>query len=87
MLDVPARLDRAAGDVHAAGNPHVQTDPRNILKVGEALAERLAALDQANAGAYRAGLAAFTAKWRAAMARWEKEAAILKGVPIVVQHR
>ncbi len=87
MLDVPARLDRAAGDVHAAGNPHVQTDPRNILKIGEALAERLAALDQANAGAYRAGLAAFTAKWRAAMARWEKEAAILKGVPIVVQHR
>ena len=30
MLDVPARLDRADGDVHAAGNPHIQTDPRNM---------------------------------------------------------
>src|SRR5207249_1429012 len=28
--DKPARLDRAEGDVHAAGDPHIQTDPRNI---------------------------------------------------------
>ena len=87
MLDVPARLDRADGDVHAAGNPHVQTDPRNILKIGEALAGRLATLDAANANAYRAGYAAFADKWRTAMARWEKDAAILKGVPVVVQHK
>jgi zinc/manganese transport system substrate-binding protein len=33
LLDVPARLDRADGDVHAAGNPHIQTDPRNFLAV------------------------------------------------------
>src|SRR3954471_4775548 len=29
LLDVPTRLDRAEGDIHAAGNPHIQTDPRN----------------------------------------------------------
>ena len=33
MLDVPTRLDRADGEVHAAGNPHIQTDPRNVAKV------------------------------------------------------
>lgn len=87
MLDIPARLDRAEGDVHAAGNPHIQTDPRNILKVGEALAARLATLDAANAAAYRANFAAFAQKWRAALARWQTAAAPLKGVPVVVQHK
>ena len=29
LLDRPARIDRAAGDVHAQGNPHIQLDPRN----------------------------------------------------------
>ena len=38
MLEVPTRLDRADGDVHPAGNPHLQLDPRNILRVAEALA-------------------------------------------------
>jgi zinc/manganese transport system substrate-binding protein len=87
MLEVPARLDRAEGDVHAAGNPHIQTDPRNILKVAGALTERLAVIDAANAAAYRAGLAAFAEKWRAAMSGWEREATVLKGIHVVVQHR
>lgn len=26
-VDIPTTLDRAMGDVHAAGNPHVHTDP------------------------------------------------------------
>jgi len=36
-LEVPTRLDRADGDVHAEGNPHIQTDPRNIATVAQAL--------------------------------------------------
>ena len=87
MLEIPQRLDRAEGDVHPGGNPHIQTDPRNILKVGEALARRMADLDPANAPAYQAGIKTFTDKWRTAMLRWEKEAAPLKGVPILVQHK
>ena len=86
-LEVPDRLDRADGDVHAAGNPHIQTDPRNILLVAEPLAQRLAELDPANAPAYRARWADFSSRWKAAIARWEKEAAPLRGVPIVVQHK
>lgn len=84
--DVPAVLDRSHGDVHAAGNPHVQLDPRNVLKVGEALAERLAQVDPAEAKAYRAGYRSFAERWQAAMARWEARAAPLKGVPVLVQH-
>src|SRR4249919_253614 len=33
LRDKPARLDRAEGDVHPAGDPHIQTDPRNIARV------------------------------------------------------
>ncbi len=87
MLDVPARLDRADGDVHAAGNPHIQTDPRNFLAVGEGLAARMAQLDPPNAAAYRAGYAAFAERWRTQLKRWEVQAAPLKGVAVVSQHK
>jgi zinc/manganese transport system substrate-binding protein len=86
MLEVPKVLDRIHGDVHAGGNPHIQTDPRNIQKVADALTARMIELDPAEAMAYRTGLQEFTAKWRTALLRWEKEAAPLKGVPVLVQH-
>jgi len=87
MLERPTRLDRADGDVHPLGNPHIQTDPRNILRVAGPLAARLAELDAANAAYYQSRYKAFDEKWRANIARWEKEAAPLRGVPIVVQHK
>lgn len=87
MLEIPAVLDRAHGDVHAGGNPHIQTDPRNLLKIGEALSARMAEIDPANAAAYQTGYKVFADKLRSAIARWEKEAAPLRGVPILVQHR
>ncbi|MBE2261197.1 MAG: zinc ABC transporter substrate-binding protein [Burkholderiaceae bacterium] len=86
-LEVPERLDRGDGDVHAAGNPHIQTDPRNIALVAEPLARRLAELDPANATVYQARSADFMARWKAAVQRWEKEAAPLRGTNVVVQHK
>lgn len=85
-LEAPSVLDRAHGDVHAAGNPHTHLDPRNVLKVGEALAGRMAELDAANAAAYQASFKAFASKWQMAMARWEKAALPLKGVTVLVHH-
>jgi zinc/manganese transport system substrate-binding protein len=87
MLEVPTRLDRADGDVHAAGNPHIQTDPRNIAAVAQALGKRLAEVDKAQAASYQARLADFNARWGQAMQRWAQAAAPLKGLPIVVQHK
>lgn len=85
-LDVPASVDRAQGDVHAGGNPHVHLDPRNILIVADKLASRMATLDPAQAAVYRANQQAFANRWQTAMARWEKAAAPLKGVPVIVHH-
>jgi len=87
LLEKPPRLDRAEGDVHAAGNPHIQTDPRNFIKVGAALAQRLAQLDAANATVYAANEKRFRERLQAAIARWEKAAAPLRGTPILVQHK
>ena len=86
MLDVPAVLDRSRGDIHAAGNPHIQLDPRNLFRIGEALAARLGELDPPNAPAYQTGYKAFAGKWQAAILRWEKEALPLRGVPVLAHH-
>ncbi len=87
MLEVPTRLDRADGDVHPGGNPHIQTDPRNIGKVAEALAQRLAEVDAANATFYQGRYKDFDQRWQNAIKRWQAEAAPLKGISIVVQHK
>jgi zinc/manganese transport system substrate-binding protein len=86
-LEVPTRLDRAEGDVHAAGNPHIQTDPRNIGRVATALVQRLADIDPASAAYYQTRYRDFAARWEAAVKRWEQQAAPLKGVSVVVQHK
>jgi len=86
LLEVPARLDRAEGDIHGQGNPHIQTSPTNILAVAKPLADRFAQLDPPNAAVYASRLADFTTRWQAAMAKWQAQAAPLKGVPIAVEH-
>lgn len=87
MLEIPARLDRAEGDVHPGGNPHIQTDPRNIALVADALAKRLAEVDAANTDYYRQRHSQFAARWKTAVAGWEKLAAPIRGAAIVVQHK
>jgi zinc/manganese transport system substrate-binding protein len=86
-LEIPKVIDRSMGDIHPGGNPHVHTDPRNIAKVATALEDRLVRLDPGNADIYRSRGKSFLERWQAAIARWEQQAAPLKGVPVVVYHR
>jgi len=86
-LEVPTQLDRAQGDVHAAGNPHIQTDPRNIALVAAALGTRMQQLDPANAAQYAKAQSEFAQKWQQAIARWSAQAAPLKGTAVVSQHK
>ncbi len=86
LLQVPTRLDRADGDVHAAGNPHIQTAPGTFTAVAPALAARLAEVDPAQAALYRQRLADFLQRWHEAKMRWSQRAAPLKGTRVVVQH-
>ncbi|HET7202595.1 MAG TPA: zinc ABC transporter substrate-binding protein [Steroidobacteraceae bacterium] len=87
LVDVPTRVDRSMGDIHALGNPHLQLDPRNVAAVARALTARLASLDAANAAYYQARGEDFQRRWGAAMQKWNAQAAALKGMPVVVIHR
>ena len=87
LIEKPARLDRSLGDIHAAGNPHFHLDPRNVAEVAAALGERMGAIDKANATHFQQQTKAFLGRWGEATARWEKQAAPLKGLPVVVHHR
>lgn len=87
LKEAPQALDRSLGDVHAAGNPHIQTDPRNMLPVAAALAEQFSRIDPAGAETFKSNLAAFETRWKAAIDGWQQKAAALKDVPVLVQHK
>jgi zinc/manganese transport system substrate-binding protein len=86
-LEIPKVVDRALGDIHASGNPHIHLDPRNIARVAGVVAERLQEIDAPNADYYKRRAADFDARWQKAMQQWESRAAPLKGVALVVYHK
>lgn len=86
-LGVPDSVDRALGDMHPQGNPHVQTNPHNIALIAAALGARMARLDPANAEHYAEGTDAFLARWQASISNWEHKAASLRGQRVVPHHK
>jgi ABC-type Zn uptake system ZnuABC Zn-binding protein ZnuA len=85
-LDVPSQLDRAQGEQHPMGNPHFNLDPVMGKDMARAIADGLARNDAAHEATYRKNLDAYLAELDAAIARWEREAAPLKGVKLVSYH-
>lgn len=86
LLQVPTSVDRALGDIHPYGNPHIQTDPRVIGAAAAELVKRMEALDPANAAEYEKRYADFKGRWDAALKKWQDEAAPLKGMKIIAFH-
>lgn len=86
LRDIPTSVDRSMGDVHADGNPHIQTDPRNLIPVAQALSARMALLDPAHASHYQALLNRFVSGWEQNLAKWAEAARPLHGVRAWVQH-
>jgi zinc/manganese transport system substrate-binding protein len=68
-----AGADRAKGDVHPMGNPHVQMDPVRMADAGLALAERLARLDPAHAAEFRARAQTFKKNVGARLPAWQQQ--------------
>jgi zinc/manganese transport system substrate-binding protein len=85
-LDRPSRVDRAAGDIHPQGNPHIQLDPRNIQRIAAVAAERLIIIDPKHADDYRTRTDNFNERWQRAIERWEVKAEPLRNTPVVVYH-
>ncbi len=86
-IEIPASIDRAQGDVHPQGNPHIHLHPRNVERVAEALGERLGRVDPANDATYRSRLDDFLHRWGEARDRWEDRAMSLEGMRLASHHR
>ena len=86
LMDAREYVDRSMGDVHAEGNPHFHLDPRRLVQVAEALAERLAAIDPAGASGYRERFRAWAEAWDRRVQTWTAKAAPLAGRAVVAQH-
>ena len=86
-LGVTGDLDRARGDIHPQGNPHIQTNPHNIAVVARELSRRMQKVDDSNSVAYEENLEQFLTKWHAATSRWEVRASNLRGKKAITHHR
>lgn len=86
-LNPTGDLDRAKGDIHPQGNPHIQMNPHNIAVVARALAERMQQIDRVNSIVYDENLEQFITTWTTAIGRWEEQAAGLRGKKAITHHK
>jgi zinc/manganese transport system substrate-binding protein len=84
--ETTSRIDRAMGDIHASGNPHIQLDPRVFLVASKVLAQRLGQLDPEHAAVYQENYLGFKKEWENKLQQWAELAAPLKGLKIVAYH-
>jgi ABC-type Zn uptake system ZnuABC Zn-binding protein ZnuA len=85
-LEVPTRLDRALGDVHPMGNPHFNLDPVGGKAMARAIADGLTRNYPESGATFKQNLTTYLATLDAAIARWQREAAPLRGVKLVSYH-
>ncbi len=86
LMNVPANVTRAAGDVHALGNPHFMTDPIIAKAVAQHIAQSFSAADPANAGAYDANYKRFEGTINAKLQEWGAALIPFKGQNVVAYH-
>src|SRR5436189_103939 len=86
LMNVPANVTRAAGDVHALGNPHFTVDPIIAKAIAQHIAQSFSALDPANAAFYEANYKKFEATINAKLQEWGTALLPFKGQHVVAYH-
>src|SRR5216117_455999 len=86
LMNVPANVTRAAGDVHALGNPHFTVDPIIAKAITLHIAQSFSALDPANAAFYEANYKKFEATINAKLQEWGAAMSPFKGQQVVAYH-
>ena len=86
LLEVPAQLTRAAGDVHAMGNPHFMVDPIIAKAVATHIANAFAAVDPAQAAQYRTNEQKFEGTINARLQEWGAKLLPYHGQSLVAYH-
>jgi zinc/manganese transport system substrate-binding protein len=86
VLEAPAQLDRAEGDLHPKGNPHYLLDPVRTKTCARNIAAGLTRNFPQHQAVFEKNLNAYLAELDNWIGRWEKMAAPLRGVKFVDYH-
>src|SRR6266513_2637255 len=86
LMNVPANVTRAAGDVHALGNPHFMIDPIIAKAVAQHIAQAFSAVDSTNATTYEANYKKFEATINSKLQQWGATLLPFKGQPAAAYH-
>ena len=86
LMNVPANVTRAAGDVHALGNPHFTVDPIIAKAIAQHIAQSFSALDPTNAAFYQANYKKFEATINAKLQEWGAAMVPFHGQHVVAYH-
>ena len=86
-IERPQVIDRANGDVHPNGNPHLHLNPYNMIVVGKIIKERLNALDSPNETFYTENYENFKNKMLKNIKEWEQKALPLKNINVISNHK
>jgi zinc/manganese transport system substrate-binding protein len=86
LMNVPANVTRAAGDVHALGNPHFTVDPIIAKAIAQHIAQSFSAVDAANAAFYDANYKKFEAAINAKLQEWGAAMSPFKGQHVAAYH-
>ncbi len=86
LMGVPTTLTRAAGDVHAMGNPHFMIDPIIAKTVAQHIAQAFGEVDPPNAALYQANYKKFEETINAKLQDWGKTLLPFKGQPVAAYH-
>jgi zinc/manganese transport system substrate-binding protein len=87
-IEIPtAKVTRAEGDVHPAGNPHVTLDPLRAGRIAGLIAGRLSELDPAHAAEFAMRAASFAERMKTKTEAWRKRIEKSGVRKVVTYHR
>lgn len=86
LIDKPASLSRAQGDVHAEGNPHYSLDPVLMPTLAKVIMLKLSAIDPANKTSYVNNYNGFAKRWSEKLVQWNGAMASCKNSDVVQYH-
>ncbi len=86
-IEKPQSIDRANGDVHPNGNPHLHLNPYNLIVIARVIKEKLINIDPDNESYYDNNYKEFKDKMLTKIKEWEECAKPLKNINVISNHK
>jgi zinc/manganese transport system substrate-binding protein len=86
LMQVPATINRAEGDIHVFGNPHYWLDPMNGKIIARNICNGLEKVSPENKNFFEANLKTFDEQIDARLKVWSAAMAAYKGTKVIAYH-